>query len=430
MSATTSIHTENSYQFVNDYLQLKKNSSEIKIKGWAAPSAKRRSPAAPGWTSFAPEFQLVRAVQKDAKSGLTPGEQAAGQQVFEFFPKAVINESASAPPTTLAEQRKAALNQFRNSLPEQVAKALEPFRVRQWMMLLMMYYDQGSIDLAHSNPALAFLLAQHLDGDIEKIKSLQCSRMRQRDILTMLGYPGTRAAVKVVSKIRPSSITTDNWRSIVSMLGIELAKEKSPLGHVSNINLGLMEIAVDPVASSAAGPKLLEGVAKDHREKYRGRVVHMIRSALEMQEDLQTERKVTFFHDLQRLYDVHERVTGQYKRRVKQLNDAELAAISGTFDDPPFPGVEGKIEPLTCPRDLVDEGEIQNNCVASYARKMMTGKLYVYRVMGPDRCTLSIVKKKHGWEIGELEGKYNVAASKQTEKMVKDWLKENQESSF
>ena len=57
---------------------------------------------------------------------------------------------------------------------------------------------------------------------------------------------------------------------------------------------------------------------------------------------------------------------------------------------------------------------------------MRTGQLYCYRVLGPERSTLSIVKKKRGWEIGELEAKYNVAASKDTEKLVNDWLKDRQ----
>jgi hypothetical protein len=250
--------------------------------------------------------------------------------------------------------------------------------------------------------------------------------MRQREILTLLGYPNSKAVVKLINKIQPASITADNWKSIISMLGTELAKDKTPLGHVSKINLGVMEIVVDPIASNAVGPKLLEAVANDHREKYRGRVVHMIRSALEMQEDIQVRRKVAFFPDLQRLYDVHERVTGQYKRRVRQLNDAELAAISGSFEAPPIAGIPGKIEALTSPRELVDEGEIQGNCVASYAKKMITGKLYVYRVFGPERATLSIVKKRSGWEIGELEAKFNSPASRETEDMVRDWLEQSQ----
>lgn len=419
---------ENSCQFTGGWLQLRKNSSEIEIRGWDPPTARRRSPVSPEWEPFVPEFQLVRPYRKKKqKSGLSEKEKAAGQMTFDFFAESAPPKVKKAPPT-LAEQKKKALDSFRFSLPKDVAKALEPFRVRQWKMLQMMHYDQGTIDLALANPALAFFLAQKFDGDVELIKSLQCSKMRQRELLKLLNYPDSNAAVKLISKIQPASITADNWKSMIKMVGSELAKDKTALGHVSKINLGVMEIVVDPIASAAAGAKLLEAVANDHREKYRGRVVHMIRSALDMQEDIQVGRTITFFHDLQRLYDVHERVTNQYKRRVRQLNDAELAAISGTFQDPPLPGIPGKIEPLICPRDLVDEGEIQGNCVASYARKIMTGKLYIYRVFGPQRATLSIVKKKRGWEIGELEARYNVAASKSTEDFVTNWLDQHQAS--
>lgn len=427
MSTTTANNTENSYLFENGCLHFRKNSIEAKIYAWDPPKAEFRSRGSREWETYIPDFQLVRPYRKKKrKSGLTPKEKDAGQQVFDFFQQTVETPPVKKAPLTLNEQRRKALDRFRFALPKDVAKALEPFRVRQWMMMQMMYHDPDSVDLALSNPALAFFLAQKLNGDTGMIRSLKCSSMRQRDILALLGYPATRAAVKLVSKIQPASITTDNWRLIVDMLNTELKKDKTALAHVSRINLGVMEIVVDPVASSAVGSKLLEAVANDHREKYRGRVVHMIKSALEMQDDLQLDRKVSFFHDLQRLYDVHERTTSRYKRRVRQLNDAELAAMSGTFDSPPLPGIPGQIEPLTCPRELVDEGEIQGNCVASYAKKMVTGKLYVYRVLSPERSTLSIVKKKQGWEIGELEAKYNTAASKETEASVKTWLRSQQ----
>lgn len=413
---------ENSYLFENGYLIVRKPSSEVRIRGWDEPSAVKRIGISNIWESFSPDFQLVRPRRKN----LMKVETFSSQLTFDFFTDPVVHHTPPKESKKVPNVRRDALEEFAKSLPEKVAEALEPFRVGQWNMLVMMFHDPGTIDLALANPTLAFLLSQKLNGDIDQIRSLKCGQMRRRDIMTVLGYPATNAAVNIVNKILPSAITTENWESIVEMLGSEISKEKTALGHVSKINVGVLEVVVDPVVSLAIGPKALEGVAIDHREKTRARVVHMVRSALEMQEDFLAGRKITFFHDLPRLYEVHERVTNQYKRRVRQLNDAELAAISGSFDVPPIAGIPGRIEPLTCPRDLVDEGEIQGNCVASYARKMLSGNLFVYRVIGSDRCTLSIVKKRHGWEIGELEAKFNSPASKETERFVRDWLKASQ----
>ena len=112
-----------------------------------------------------------------------------------------------------------------------------------------------------------------------------------------------------------------------------------------------------------------------------------------------------------------------YQRRVRQLRSVESATGSGKFPAPPFEGIPGQIEPITSPTGLVDEGEEQGNCVASYASKVVKGDVYIYRIMGQERCTLSIVRKKdRRWEIGELESKFNTPASSKTEDLVASWL--------
>ena len=427
MSATSTT-TDSPYRFADGALHLVREKSDMIIRGWSPPEAKKRTRISPIWEPFCPDFQLVRPRRKTiSKSGLSPHEKAAGQMTFEFFSDPIHHDPPHSRPQTPGELRKKALEDFRQSLPVEVAESLEPFKIRQWQMLVMMYYDQGSIDLAISNPALAFYLAQKLDGDVEKIKSLQCSKMRQREIMEFIDCPATKAGVKLISKIHPGSISQENWRKILRIVCSELSAEKTPLRHISQINFGVMEIVNDPAALNAASANLLEEVSKDHREKYRGRVVHMIKSALEMQSELKQQRIVSHFPDMKRLCEVHDRISIQYRRRIRQLNSAQLAAEAGIFQDPPFPGEPGKIEPIICPEQLVDEGESQGNCVASYARRMASGNLYIYRVLHPQRATLSIVKKNRGWVVGELEAKYNSAASKETEKFVADWLRRSQE---
>lgn len=94
------------------------------------------------------------------------------------------------------------------------------------------------------------------------------------------------------------------------------------------------------------------------------------------------------------------------------------------FQNPPIPGIPGKIEPITSPAGLVDEGEEQGNCVASYAARVRDGRTFIYRVLVPQRATLSIVRDGIGpdWEIGELETKFNTEASEETEVFVQAWL--------
>ena len=73
---------------------------------------------------------------------------------------------------------------------------------------------------------------------------------------------------------------------------------------------------------------------------------------------------------------------------------------------------------------LVDEGEAQGNCVASYAPRVRDGRTFIYRVLHPERATLSLVRTSPftEWKIGELEGRYNTDTSQETEDFVQAWL--------
>lgn len=391
----------------------------MKIKGWSEPSATSCSDLDPMWEDYVPDFQLVRPVAKNPKK---PKGEKVSQLTFDFFNDS-IHHNPPAEMMSTADIRKQALGQFRNSLPERVVKAVEKFGVRQWQMLVMFYYDPATIELAEANPVLTFFLAQYLDCDAKRIQELKCGVMPRKEILKLLGYPATNSAVKVLNKVNPRIFKADNWKSIDQMLIKELGSEKTQLNHLPSINYGVLEILSDDVASPAAGAKLLEEVAKDHREKFRGRVIHMIRSSIEMQQDLQVDKPVVHFPSMKRLYDIHDSASSRYRRRINQLNSVKVAAALGKqFSSPPFPGLPGKIEPITTPNELVDEGEKQCNCVASYARNVAAGNVYIYKIIEPQRATLSILKKEDKWVIGELEAKYNKKVSLETESMVSEWL--------
>ncbi len=414
------------YAYANDYLIVRKGRKETRVKAWNPPVAEQRSELSPVWESCTPDFVLVppRARQKRQKA------KDIEQQTFFFFNDPAYSQTGRSAEKAekTSELRLRALDALRGSMPENVVNLLSPFRIGQWQLLVLLYHDQGAIELAESNPMLAFLLAMHLDGDVERIRQEQFCQRRRRDILAEMGMPATMAAVRIVNKLMPKALSNDNWRRCVEVLRTELRKEKTLLTHVPQINYGVLEIVADPIAEAAAGATLLEEVSADHRELSRSRVVHMIKSAIDMQEQLddEEERPVTRFQTMKRLHTVHSKATAKYRRRVRQLSAAQMAASVGPFIDAPFPGIPGQIEPIDSPEALVAEGELQNNCVSSYAKKIANGELYIYRILTPERATLSIVKKKNGWEIGELEIKNNSPAGRQTEVFVKRWLRDQQ----
>lgn len=414
--------TEFGITFNHGTLCLVKGSVEMRITGSPVPRSVMRRGREAGWEAFTPEFRLIHPYRPANRPGKSPkAARPTNQLVFDFFDDSTSRRHDA--PLTPAQRRKRAFDQFRFSLPKPVARLIEPFRTHQWPLLVMLQHDPTTIELAEGNPALAFALAQKLKGDGALIASLRCGTMRQRDLLEVLELPNSAAAVNLFRKIDPHSLNGDNWPAVVGVIRGELAEPKSRLHHLTSINSGVVEILLDPRASRAATPQLLEEVAKDRAENHRGRVVHMITSTLRMQEELRTGERTERFQSLARLQTVHDEVAESYRRRVRQLIEANGYG-PGCFMPPPLPGILGEIEPITSPSDLVDEGEYQGNCVASYADRVREGHTYIYRVLHPERATLSLVRRSpfSDWEIDELECRFNTDVAEETEEFVQAWL--------
>jgi len=71
---------------------------------------------------------------------------------------------------------------------------------------------------------------------------------------------------------------------------------------------------------------------------------------------------------------------------------------------------------------LIEEGRIQGNCVATYASRIMKRQVAVYRVLSPQRCTLSIVPSGEKWVCGQLKARANGRAWTSAFRMVEHWL--------
>jgi hypothetical protein len=101
------------------------------------------------------------------------------------------------------------------------------------------------------------------------------------------------------------------------------------------------------------------------------------------------------------------------------------------FPPPPFPGTD-TIRPLTTPAELIEEGDLQHNCVGNrvtYEPYVRRGLCYIYRVLAPERATLSMISRGTvSWSIGELKTARNHTVSRETWRVVREWLDANQVS--
>lgn len=99
-------------------------------------------------------------------------------------------------------------------------------------------------------------------------------------------------------------------------------------------------------------------------------------------------------------------------------NDLCLARIP----PPPIPGTD-TIIPLTTLKELKQEGVEQQNCVGIYGPRMARGDTYVYKVLSPERATLSIIRDPGGtWHRRQIRIARNREPTPFTVRAVDEWL--------
>jgi hypothetical protein len=396
------------------------------IRGWDEPLAIAKGDDA--WSPFSPEFRLIAPyrrtrkppAKKVAKAPPAPSSPDSGQLDFDLFGMDGCKRPPPPKPSTptrsaLAIQRKEAFDSFRFSMPKEVAKVLEKFRSHQWNLLVLLNHDRRFLDVATANPILAYAIADWY-ADYPR-STLEFGKMPQRNLLRLLKLPDTSALVKLFRKIPPESVDRRVWKPLLDGLRKPEGATSKLLAHVPTINIGVMELILTPHLHPALTPKLLEEVAADTKEKYRGSVAGLLRDIVAMEGELRDDYRLPSVTSVARIRKIHAEVSEEFQKLEN------LREVHGALPIPPLPGIKGKIIPLRSQTDLVAEGREQKNCVASYVSDVVAGRCYIYRVLHPSRATLSISRIYDGnWGIRELEASCNREVPPATRAFVKEWL--------
>ena len=371
------------------------------MEGWPGLKAIQKTGSS-SWEEFSPVFRVVLPYRPRKKTAKVPEQLEFG-----------IEEKLVT--LTLAEQRKKAFDSFRFTMPKPVAAAVEKFQSRQWGVLKLMEKSEAAVELAGINPALCFAL-----GNYERFRKQYSdpgrpplvSRKRQRDIAEWLGFPGTDASAKLLAKISPESASVELLR--VLRPKIQDQQISKLFSHLPALNTGVVSLAIGENLLDAVTPSLLAEISECPTEKYRGDAAQMLDHTLSMLRVIEPSAGTPKIQSLARLRDMHSEISMQYLAKVEQKNDP--------LPPPPFRGTT-TIVPILSVAELQKEGRLQSNCVATYADRVRKRTTFIFRVLKPQRATLSIVKGNDGaWTIGELECKGNTGVSAMTKRIVEFWL--------
>ena len=389
------------FVFTDDYA--------LSIDGWTELTAVRREASGGGWQPFVPRFRLLK------PRGTSPLDGASA----DLGPKKVEGRTVHA-----EFERVTAFRGFRHTLPPEVASACERFPGRQWRVLRLCSVCDEAVELVQQSPALGFALAHQAalrTNGVELSKTLRKMALtKQRAILEWLEFPGTEASVRIFRKIPVESLDLDRLRKLrVAMRRPDVLQL---LAHVSKINTGVQTLVSDPEICERVSPKFLEEVATFGDEAVQSDAINLLSDFVELLPRLGLWPCPNRFKSVQRLREVHHEATEEYCRRTRERAE-RLAQPPPPFPPPPLPGTEFII-PLTTSEQLHEEGREQKNCAGTFSDKVRSKDCYLYRVMQPERATLSIAKGSDGnWHIRQLKIKANQEATFETISAVETWLR-------
>lgn len=408
------------FAFVGGSLHIREGQIARTVTAWPRPRARVRVGARRA-TAFVPRFRLVgRSVSGGS------GPVAEQQLAFSFGAPGPIRvrPPAAAAPRTVLQARKRAFDALRASLPEPVAAALERFRTGQWRLLQLLAHDPSMVDLANDAPVLTYLVAQRLRGDVRLIRSASFGRRRRPDLLAWLGLPASRAMVRRLGRIEGTVVERVGWRTVVQVLGSDDPRVHRRLAHVTRVNVGVLALLSHPRLLDIVTPGLLEQVASAPEERRRavaGPELIQLLSMRRVLPHLRPIRKITSLEQLHQLHTESRRALQDIAQRARKLRQKGRH----NFANPPLPGIPGRIEPIDSPKGLVEESCVQRNCVDGYVDQVASGRTYIYRVLSPERATLSLIQGPRGeWRRGELLAKANRAVRPSTYAMVDAWLEQ------
>ena len=389
------------FRFKEGKLYAFSQESVMILEAWPTLKAVRKEESG-GWEEFEPRFRVVKPYR--------PLKAKEEPQLELAFEKLAVKPS-------LADQRRRAFDGFRFAMPKPVAAVVEKFQNRQWGILRLVRESEGVIEFVRLNPALAFGLG-NIKPFREKFTTTEgaaaLSRRRQRDVAEALGFPGTEGAAKILAKIYPESVSVD----ILLLLREALRRDEAlkALSHMRKLNAGVLALIATPNLLQASTPALLAEVGNSPAEKYQARASEILRDTLDMLAAIDLRSGVPKIQSLERLLSMHAEVS------TKFLNKCPHGSGDPRLPAPPLRGTRD-IVPILTINDLVDEGKCQHNCVATYAERVKRRTTFIYRVLRPERATLSIVRGEDGdWRIDELECGGNSRTADITRIAVEAWL--------
>lgn len=312
------------------------------------------------------------------------------------------------------KDRTTCIEPFIEQIPADIRSLIAPLQHRAWHLLCMFARCPGAVDLFRGNPALAFALSGHWYYREHRVSNpMRATRRlvykRQRDILAWMGFPGTKSVQQIFRKIPVGRLHPALLKRLKGAL-LDPRRAKV-LAHLPALPPAVLSLVVHEDYFDRLSMRFFIEMLENPES---APDVHwLLRDALRMDEQIGGGHIPSTFYSLRRLREVHDDL-------IRPVS-ASMMTRDVVFPEPPYAGT-AFIVPLCNMRDLVEEGLQMRNCVASYARWVVDGAYYIYRVLKPVRATLAISWYKNHWYGSQLKGVGNLMLARADHDEIIDTL--------
>lgn len=246
--------------------------------------------------------------------------------------------------------------------------------------------------------------------------------LKRTDILRKIGLPGSKSLARLTRRITLSPLLPWELEDVISAMSnpdFRALLRHCPKPHLNHLRLLLRQ-------REPLWPGLLCLVDEHSSALDIAWICRMIRDTLNMMgRNTRALERITSRQLLQELHDDQverfNRNNGKDPAEERATLAAELSQEHGNFPSPPVEVMDG-IEPLSSWLELLEEGATMHHCVGSYDIPVATGEVFIYRMVHPERLTISLEFRNKQWVIGEVRSYCNANPSPSALDFVRRWL--------
>lgn len=408
-------------EFQDGKLYLFENSRITVIRGWPKPAAWRKSRKHPYWHHVRPrlsrgDFFLdendvisswVMVLRKRAEKGRIGTNDL--QRILAA--RTIPLEGKLLPQSPITSKNKAdfkcwdtARFLFYSSIPWAVREDISLFHDRHFHLLCLFAYSPGAQDLVESSPALAYMIASNwvfLGRRSQPMRTARSLiRCRQKTALRRLGFPFTEQMRRVVAKVIPGAVSIGALFRLRGL--VQDAQTLKTLSHVPRINLPFLRVFLYEETRNVVSRRFLGEICRMQADFTNWRFPNLIQDTIFMRRQLRPRRLNSPIESVDSLEAEHDGLA----QRFSLLERGRI--LDMTFPNAPFAFPDNdrlRLEPITTPKVLIEEGERMHHCCASFADQVDSGEMYFWRVLEPERATVAFSRDgTRGWRLLECRG--------------------------